>query len=173
MSGVKNLKVVAAGLCLGVTLLTTSCGNENTNLIEFGNSTINYETEIPTGKISYNDLNNYVKVIVFEHENISYNRIIIKDKVTYSGGLRSTSPSYDRIKYIDLKSGIPIIDYYDQSEIVWIVGEDLKIREEKSITSYLLQEDFIKKEYTLDEVMTFYDEKIKTTLENNEKELVK
>lgn len=167
MKGIKNLKVMAASLCLTATLLT-GCGDDKE--IKFGNSTVNYENEIPTGKISYNDLNNYVKVIVFEHENASYNRLIIKDKITYAA--RTREP-YDRIQYVDLKNGVPIIDYYDDSEIGWVVGENLNIIEEKSITSHLLQEDFIKKEYTLDEVMAFFEEKIKPTLENNEKELVK
>lgn len=177
MSEVKNLKVVAAGLCLGVTLLT-GCGDNPNEIVIGGVSKdviLNYESEIPTGTFTYDKLNEYVKIVTLSNNDINYSFLLIKNKISYKGG-RYTS-AYDHIEYIDFKTGTIIYAYDDYSisgkEISWIVGENLTLVCEKDITGYLFQENFIKKEYEVGEILDFYEEKIKPTLNSSEKELVK
>lgn len=180
MLGVKNLKVAAASLCLGVTLLI-GCGGSNDNLNEIvidGREVVvlNYESEIPTGIISYDNVDKYVKVVKIKNEITEFNRLVILDKDHYTGSMRHYDP-HTVFKYIDLKSGVIIIEYTEypseDEEDYWRTGEDFQILDEISITSYLLQHDFIKKEYDVSEILDFYEEKIKPTLNSSEKELVK
>ena len=175
MLGVKNLRILAAGLYLGVTL--TACGGkENPNEIVIGkNIILNYESEVPTGTISYENLDECVKVVTLKGETSSFNRLIFLYKVNYTGG-RYRNP-HTEVRYTDLKSGITIIDYVDyqldNEEDYWIVGENLEIIEEICITGYLLQQDFIKREYDVSEIINVSEEKILPTLDSSEKELVK
>lgn len=164
---VKNLRVIAASLCLSATLLTGCCHDKE---IDFGDSTVNYENEVPSGAINYKDLSNCGKIVTLEDNLVKTHRLMMK-VITKGGGGRT--PVYNIIKYIDLESGAILIEYYDQEEIIWVVGANLTITEELDITSYLLQNDFIKREYEVQEIFTFFEEKIKPTLGSNEKELVK
>jgi len=186
MLGVKNLRVLAAGLCLSVTLTACGGGNKETvnpnELIIGGVSEdviLNYESEVPTGTFSYDNMDEYIKIVKLKQGDISFYHLIIKDILKYTGGLRSATVPYDNIRYIDLKTGVIIINYVDYPETYthredyFIIGENIEVIDEFSITNYLLQEDFIKREYESQEILAFFEEKIKPTLESSEKELVK
>lgn len=165
-SDIRNLRVLAASLCLSTTLLTGCSEKEY-----YGTSKIDYESEIPTGTISYEDLNNCGKIVTVESNEITSQLFVMKEKNYHSSRYGS---SYYVTSYTDLKTGTAIIEYKDISdEKIWVVGENLTIVEEQDITSYLLQENFIKKEYEVSEVLTFFEETIKPILNGNEKEMVK
>lgn len=170
--GIRNLKVFAIGLCLSSTLLVGCNSSNNENEIKFGSSIINSENENLTGTINYNDLSNYCKIVTIEQDNVTSHRLYIK-KERCSSNLRG--PKYNITSYIDLKTGVTIIESieHSNSDINYIVGENLTIVEEKEITSYLLEHEFIKQEYELNEVIEFFEETIKPTLSSNEKEMVK
>jgi len=176
--GVRNLKVAAASLCLSA-ILVTGCGNEaeNKNEISFdiNSQCISYETGVPTGIISYEYLNNYIKIITLEHGDIEKTILMLKEVTNYAGG-RYSEP-YSGLEYIDLKTGTTIIKYYYDgkyaNENSYVIGENLNIVAEQDITGYLLSENFIKKEYNIEEVITFFEETIKPTLGSNENEMVK
>ena len=169
-NGVENLKVLGASLCLSAVLLT-GCGETR---ISVGNSNIVVEEEKTTGTISYEDLSNHVKLVIFKEGESSVARLLVRKEdngyVRYSG-------SYTHIQYSDLKTGITFIEYLDYNnkdiDKKWYVGESLTIIREENITSYLLLEDFIKKDYTVEELLTFLEEKVLPTLNSDNKELVK
>lgn len=169
-NSIKNLKVLAAGLCLSVGLLT-GCSNDNE--IVFGQSKIDYESVTPEGTISYEDLNNCGKIVTLEQNGVTIHKVLMKTNYNFVA-IRGGS-SYNEFNYYDLSSGTRMIgyrDYVSKTDREWIVGENLTIIGEQDITSYLLQENFIKKEYAVEDVLTFFEEKIKPTLDSN-KELIK
>lgn len=163
---IKKLKVLSAGLCLGTTLLT-GCGNKE----HFGTSTISYENEIPEGKIKYNDLSNCLKIVTLEQNEMTNHLLLMKEIDKYN-----RHQTYCTFTYVDLKTGTSIIKYSinnGNDEKTWVVGENLNIVEEQDITGYLLQEEFIKKEYDVNEIIVFFEESILPTLDSGDKVMVK
>jgi len=180
---IKNLKVVAASLCLSA-ILVTGCGNEieNENILTFGNYDnkieLSYENGIPEGIITYENLDLYVKIVTVNIDDANKSLLMIKNQRRFAGSMRmSNIRAHEETEYVDLKSGITIIDYYDyieeDREDFYLTGENITIVKEKNITEYLIEYDFVKKEYTYEEIIDFYDEKIKPNLDLSEKELVK
>ncbi len=162
---IKNLKVVGASLCLGAVLLT-GCGDSYN--IRYGSSYITYhkDSEEIEGTISYENLVNLARICSFQQEDEKFYRLCAMSSRRYA-------TSYF-IQYYDMKTGNCIIDYQEtDGEKVYTIGEDLEIVEEINLDSYLLKENFVKKEYTVDELLHFYEEKILPTLEEENKELVK
>lgn len=164
-NGIKNLKVLGASLCLSAVLLT-GCGEEK---IPIGNSNIILEEGKTTGSISYEDIDKWVKIVTFEHNGKINYRLLVGLNVQRLG-------NYESNIYYDLRTGSCMIDYddyYNQEEIEYKIGESLNIVEEKAIAPYLVSESFVQKKYTVEELLTFFNEKVLPTLENNNKELVK
>lgn len=168
-NGIKNLKVLGASLCLSAVLLT-GCGETR---IPVENSDVVVEEGKTTGTISYEDTDQYVKIVTFEKDGKESNYLMIK---THSEISLPPANSYKADSYYDLKTGTCVIryyNYYNQQKIVYEIGEDLNIVEEKSISPYLLSEDFMKKDYTVEELLKFFKEKVLPTLSSNNKEMVK
>lgn len=168
---IKNLKVLGASFCLGAVLLT-GCGEDR---IPVGKSDIILEEGKTTGSISYEDIDNWVKIVSFEQNGeISYRLLAV---VSSSYCYYDKSPkNYKRNQYYDLRTGSCVLDYYNyynQEKIKYEIGKGLNKVGEIDITSYLWSEDFIQKEYTVEELLAFFQEKVLPTLENNNKELVK
>ena len=161
---IKNLKVVAAGLCLGTTLLT-GCSNKIPHI----SSDLTIEDNKVEGNISYQDLDKYAEIIKFEQDGKENVMLCLKNRYFYYSG------SANYIIY-DLMSGTSIIKYTkedDKDEVTYSLGESLPLKEELPFTPYLVTEDFIKNEYTVEEVIEFFNEKVKPSLASQEKELVK
>ena len=161
---IKNLKVVAAGLCLGATLLT-GCSNK----IPYIDSKLMIEDNKVVGNITYEDLDKYVEIIKFEQDGKENVMLCVKNEWFYRHGI-TTYTIYD------LMSGAYIIKYTkedDKDEVTYSLGESLPLKEELPFTPYLVTEDFIKNEYTVEEVIEFFNEKVKPSLASQEKELVK
>ena len=170
-NGVKNLKVFGASLCLSAVLLT-GCGETR---LPVGNSDIVVEEGKTTGTISYEDVDKYIKIVTFEQNGTENYYLMVKkhSEINYANIFLA---SYKEDSYYDLKTWACVIkryDYYAQQQIVYEIGGDLNIVEEKSIFPYLLSENFIKKDYTVEELLTFYEEKVIPTLNSDTKELVK
>ena len=84
--------------------------------------------------------------------------------------------NYKHVQYYDLRTGSCMIDrfdYYNQEKVVYAIGESLNMLEEKSITPYFITENFIKKRYTVEELLKFFEEKVLPTLNSSNKELLK
>ena len=161
---IKNLKVVAAGLCLGATLLT-GCSDK----IPYIDSKLMIEDNKVVGNITYEDLDKYVEIIKFEQDGKENVMLCVKNEWFYRHGI-TTYTIYD------LMSGTSIIKYTkedDKDEVSYSLGESLPLKEELPFTPYLVTEDFIKNEYTVEEVIEFFNEKVKPSLASQEKELVK
>lgn len=161
---IKNLKVVAAGLCLGATLLT-GCSDK----IPYISSDLTIEDNKVEGNISYEDLDRYVEIIKFEQDGKENAILCLKNEFFYLNG----STTYT---IYDLTSGASIIKYTkddDEDEVTYSLGESLSIREELPLAPYLISENFVKSEYTVEEVIEFFNEKVKPSLASQEKELVK
>lgn len=160
---IKNLKVVAAGLCLGATLLT-GCSNKIPHI----SSDLTIEDNKVEGNISYQDLDKYAEIIKFEQDGKENVMLCLKNE--YFCNLNTNYTIYD------LMSGTSIIKYTkedDKDEVTYSLGESLPLKEELPFTPYLVTEDFIKNEYTVEEVIEFFNEKVKPSLASQEKELVK
>lgn len=160
---IKNLKVVAAGLCLGATLLT-GCSNKIPHI----SSDLTIEDNKVEGNISYQDLDKYVEIIKFEQDGKENVMLCLKNRYFYHSGSAYT--------IYDLMSGASIIKYIkedDKDEVTYSLGESLPLKEELPFTPYLVTENFIKNEYTVEEVIEFFNEKVKPSLASQEKELVK
>ena len=171
-NGIKNLKVFAVGLCLSATLLV-GCNEKN---ITVGKSKIVYDSENNTieGNVTFEDLNKYGKVVILEENDEVFSRLLLKKEGTYLG--KYSYSSYDYKKYIDLETGALLIaynDYHSSGEREWITGQHLNITMEMSITSYLVNNNFVKTDYTIEELISFFEESVIPTLNNNEKEMVK
>jgi len=167
---IKNLKVVAAGLCLGTTLLT-GCSNKIPHI----SSDLTIEDNKVEGNISYQDLDKYVEIIKFEQDGKENVMLCLKYECEYDHYSASYA-NYANYTIYDLMSGTSIIKYTkedDKDEVTYSLGESLPIKEELPFTPYLITEDFIKNEYTVEEVIEFFNEKVKPSLTSKEKELVK
>lgn len=161
---IKNLKVVAAGLCLGATLLT-GCSNKIPHI----SSDLTIEDNKVEGNISYKDLDKYAEIIKFEQDGKENIMLCLKNEYFYRHGITIYT-------IYDLMSGASIIKYTkedDKDEVTYSLGEYLPLKEELPFTPYLVTEDFIKNEYTVEEVIEFFNEKVKPSLASQEKELVK
>lgn len=170
-NNIKNLKVLGAGLCLGAVLLT-GCGEDR---ISVGNSDIILEDGKTAGSISYEDIDKCVRIVSFEQDGVINYRLLSVTNGLFNYAYAS-SVNYEYFKYYDLKTGSCVLEYYDyynQEKMEYKIGEGLNIVEEKSITPYLISEDFIRKQYTVEELLTFFDEKVLPTLENTNKGLIK
>lgn len=164
---IKNLKVVAAGLCLGATLLT-GCSNK----IPYIDSKLMIGNNKVVGNITYEDLDKYVEIIKFEQDGKENVMLCLKYYCDYD----HYSVSYTNYTIYDLMSGTILIQYKknnDKDEVTYSLGESLPLKEELPFTPYLVTEDFIKNEYTVEEVIEFFNEKVKPSLASQEKELVK
>lgn len=161
---IKNLKVVAASLCLGATLLT-GCGDK----IPYIGSDLTIEDNKVKGNITYKDLDNYVEIIKFERDG-KENAILCLKNEHYYYHYTITYTIYD------LMSGASLIQYTKddkKDKITYSIGEDLPLKEELPFAPYLISENFIKSEYTVEELIEFFNEKVKPSLISKEKELVK
>lgn len=169
-NGIRNLKVLGASLCLSAVLLT-GCGETR---IQVGKSDIILEEGKTTGSISYEDIDEWVKIVSFEQNGkISYRLLAIESKGYYS----SDNGYYYCRDYYDLRTGACLFEYYTypniKKEDEYIIGESLNLIEEIAISPYLVAEDFVQKEYTVEELLKFFDEKVLPTLKNDNKEFVK
>lgn len=167
---VKNLKVLGASLCLGATLLT-GCGKEK---ISIGSSDIIIEEGKSQGTIFYTDLEQNIRIVHFQQDGNSEYRLLIK-RISKPETKYSLKP-FKSTLYFDLETGSCIISYieYDLDDIItYVIGKNIKIVEERSIVPYLISKGFIKSEYTVEELLAFFQEKVLPTLENTNKELVK
>ena len=163
---IKNLKVMAASLCLGATLLT-GCGNKIPNI----SSKLTIEDNKLEGSISYEDLDEHVEIISFEQDGKENAMLCLKTKYHYYCRLGTFTYTF-----YDLVSGTTFIKYDEHiasKEKTYSLGESLSVKEELPFTPYLVTEGFIKSEYTVDEVVEFFNEKVKPSLVSKEKELVK
>ena len=166
---IKNLKVMAASLCLGATLLT-GCGNKIPNI----SSKLTVENNKLEGNISYEDLDEHVEIISFEQDGKENTILCLKTKYNYY--YRLDTLTYITYTFYDLVSGTAFIEYDEHiasKEITYSLGESLSVKEELPLTPYLVAEGFMKNEYTVDEVVEFFNEKVKPSLVSKEKELVK
>ena len=171
MRKIRNLKVVTAGLCLGVTLLT-GC---NENSVKIGNSKIIYDNENDKveGSITFEDLNKYAKVVSLEENDETFYRLLLKIQGVNSDRVYG---EYEYNRYIDLETGATLIafnDFQRNGKREWIMGSNLNVITESGIISYLANNDYVKTNYTVDELISFFEENVISTLKSDEKELVK
>lgn len=162
---IKNLKVVAASLCLGATLLT-GCGDR----IPYIGSNLTIEDNKVKGNISYADLDKHAEIVSFEESDKEIIMLCLKTHYHYV----SRFTDYTSYAIYDLESGTTIIEYTEsKDEVTYLIGESLSIKEELPLAPYLISENFLKSEYTVEELIEFFNEKVKPSLTSKEKELVK
>ena len=142
--------------------LVSGCNSKNENSVRVGyvgTSKIVYEEDKLSGSISYNNIEQ------------NYLRMLMEFDQTHIGG---RGPNYWTLKYTELTSGVTMIEYhlkdgYEEDEKpTIIIGNDLEIVYEQSYFDYILQNNWIQNEYDINELMNFFNEKIKPELMENE-----
>lgn len=157
-------KALLLGMLTELTAISlTGCGNSYS--IKEGDFKIVYEEDNTiTGTISYKDVENYIKIITIEQREMTKKYLMIKKDEYHM----SRHSSNTQLKYIDLEDGTEMLHYYyggrhfneeelknrEPDEI--FVGKDIKILEEESLTTYLMQQDKIKREYDVNDLISFY-----------------
>lgn len=79
------------------------------------------------------------------------------------GGMRG--PHWRTKEYIDLKTGLTPISYIDDNITL---GENFTIVEEISLFDFIIEENWLQEEYKINELIKFYEEKVKNKLEEQE-----
>ena len=144
MKNIKNLKIVGLGLCLNASLLT-GC-----NSLPFGTGMgiIYYESGEIEGKLSYQDVDNHVKIVTFEENDAEITRLV------YVNNYKYTNIS---LSYYDLESGTLLktnsnVNDYSKT------GENLNIIDTKEFIPYLFVDENIKDKYDVSELIDVYKE---------------
>lgn len=175
-----NLRAVMG---LSVLLCLASCGKEEKaemylgyypranaiSISSFDDGTI-YD-----GMISYDNLEKgAIKIVTLKQGDITYEPKLMG---IY---LNKVDPKYasshSDLYYIDFESGISLIKYHWDSldtatEPTLERGESLEIVEEENLFNYVFQSGWLEEAYPIDELIVFYNEKVKENTDSNELEL--
>lgn len=123
--------------------------------------------------MSYKNLeNNCLRIVT-----LSYNGKVLEPKlmaisVRTHGGMRGGR--WKTKEYIDLETGISQIHYRypttssKEEEASITSGENFEIVEEISLFDYIIQENWLQDEYDVNELIKFYNEKVKPVIEEEE-----
>lgn len=173
-----KIKTLIAVLELSTTLsllggcASSSTNNSNSKSIQIGDSKfsrITYDENEINGKISYQNLeNNCLRIVT-----LSYNGKVLEPKlmavsVRAQGGMRG--PHWKTKEYIDLETGVLQIHYRypttssKEEEASITFGENFEIVEEISLLDFIIQENWLQDEYDVNELIKFFNEKVKPAL---------
>lgn len=85
------------------------------------------------------------------------------------------APHYRIVKYYDLDTGTTLISYINHDisgqtmdSIRYSIGENLEIVEVRDFMPYLYQEGKLSDTYEINDLLSFYHEKVEPTLEDND-----
>lgn len=172
-------KTLLLGIITELTAIAlTGCNDSYT--IKRGELKIVYEQDNTiNGTISYADVENYIKIITIKQKEFTKKMLVIKILEQHP----TRSFRYTLFKYIQIISGTEILTYKfegllkeeeikDKNPKTILLGEDIQLLEEESLTNYLIQEDKIQREYDINELITFFNEHVNNTVETK-KENVK
>lgn len=130
---------------------------------------------IYNGMISYDNLEKgAIKIVTLKQGDITYEPKLMG---VY---LNKVDPkyesSYSDLYYIDFESGISLIKYHWNSldtttEPTLERGESLEILEEENLFNYVFQSGWFEEAYPIDELIAFYNEKVRENTESKELEL--
>lgn len=150
-------------------LSLTGCAGVS-NVVEFGGEKIVYfsKDSLPEGSISYENIDKYIKIITIENNNLITKKLLVK--------YLNVGTFYTELIYFDLKTGV-IIKRYNWKDILEteeerskvipeiVIGKDVELIEEQSLTPYLISLDNVKMEYTTVELIDFYETQVQPLLE--------
>lgn len=167
--------MAALGLSTCLSILG-GCGTTDSNSIYIGNqdvSKITYEEDGLSGTISYENLEKgYLKIVTLE-----YKGEVLKPKLmfTYLDEYRPMRGGWrDTFVYIDVENGVSQIEYFyptcygEDKEDEIKVGKDLNVVEEISLFNFIIEHNWLQEEYEINELITFFKEKVEPTLEIEE-----
>lgn len=135
-----------------------------------------YDTNEIKGKLRYNEIEEFLRIVKFEKEGVTFTKLVTKDIDTIYHRYSHREKKYI---YADLETGTVLKSYsYPEKDnesqdieleknITHKVGENLNILEEKDFSTYLLQQNNLKNIYTVKELVDFYKEKVVPTIEKN------
>ena len=165
---IKLKAILLAGTIAFTSSSLTGCGNSYS--IKESNFKIVYEEDNTiTGTISYKDVENYIKIITIEQGEMTKKYLMIKKDEYHISRYSSNT----QIKYINLEDGTEMLHYYyggkhfNEEELKnrqpdeIFVGKNIKILEEESLTTYLMQQDKIQREYDVNDLISFYHNNVK------------
>lgn len=174
----KYFKNLFGALGISSTLLIGGCSYIN-DIIYVGSTEAseltldkNYDLN---GSISYKNLEKgYVRIIT-----LKYNDKILEPKlmVIYHNLYRPIRmKGYDTIEFFDIESKMVLLayfypNYYSEEEIPEITrGEEFTILENVSMFDFLVDEGWFQEEYDINELIEFYNEKVKPNFETIEED---
>lgn len=175
-----NLRAVMG---LSALLCLTSCGEENKATMYLGYDTgvntiylSSFDDEITyNGKVSYDNLEKgAIKIVTLKQGDTTYEPKIMGIYLNKVDSMYASS--YSDLYYIDFESGISLIKYHWNSldtttEPTLKRGESLEIVEEENLFNYVFQSGWLEEEYPIDELIVFYNEKVRENTESKELEL--
>ncbi len=158
-------KALLLGLLTNLTALSlTGCENKiaNTNIeIVWENDTIT------SGIVPYDDICGNMKVVILEQNGTIKPFFMIKELIR-KGGTGSTT-----LSYIDVKTGIKMVQYYWSSSHADIetkvpdsvpIGKSITILEEQEFYDYLFEFGEIRSEFDISELIDVYNNEIEPQL---------
>ncbi len=175
-----NLRAVMG---LSALLCLTGCGEENKSVMYLGYQTqidaiyfSSFDDEITyNGMISYDNLEKgTIKIVTLKQGDVIYEPKLMG---VYLNKVEPMyAPSYSDLYYIDFESRISLIQYHWNSLDTTTKptverGESLEIVEEENLFYYVFQSGWLEEEYPIDELIAFYNEKVRENRDNKELEL--
>lgn len=168
-----NLRKSLLSGALALSVMLTGCSGEKDSYRRFETDTSNvlYESDNISGRISHEDVDNFGVIITFSLDTKVYKCIALKtiEETNYMDGRKRTE-----IKYTDLRTGATIYckvtDIKNENQNTFFRnGENKTILEEESIAPYLYENDYLAYDYDINEFITFCEENIDLSLEDNSK----
>lgn len=171
MNFIKRKALLLGMLANLTTLSLTGCGYEN-NKIANTNIEITWENDtVTSGTVPYDDIYGNIKVVILEQNGTIKPFFMIRELRRNPGGRGSAGNT--KLSYIDLKTGITMIQYS------WIgsstdieakepdnipIGKYLTILEEKEFYDYLFGLGEIRSNFDINEIVDIYNNEIEPQL---------
>ncbi len=113
------------------------------------------------GTVSYTNLETgHLQIVIMEYSGKLLEPKLMAISTLSDGGMRG--PHWKTTEYIDLKIGVTQISYTNDNITL---GEDFTIVEEISLFAFIIEKNWIQEEYEINELIKFYEEKVKSKLE--------
>ena len=153
------------------------------NSVELGiHSKIFYDGQEIRGTISYEDVEKYIKIGIFQNGEKCEEHLIIRNEYIRCGDLGKFSLGMRGIRYISLETGRELLRYEyfrgltkdAKKSIKPVVSAvpNLELLEEKSFSDVLTRFEHVNSDYTAKDLLTVY-EKYMLELDGTEKKQIK
>ncbi len=170
----QNLRNSLVSGALVLSMMLTGCSQDKDGSKKiyvddnFYYTEIVYDEGIITGTLPFSKVDEFVKIITFKQGDVTFTRLVGIENHK-NGSMRA--PHYRIVKYYDLDTGTTLISYINHDisgqtmdSIRYSIGENLEIVEIRDFMPYLYQEGKLSDTYEINDLLSFYHEKVEPTL---------